>query len=84
VNDLFLASEEKLISILVLPDFSKASDSVDHQQLCSNLSCQYKFSTSGAVDLIRSYLCGQMQWVWIESRAYEILSVASGVVHEPV
>jgi hypothetical protein len=49
-NDLLLASEEKLISILVLLDFSKAFDSVDHQLLCLKLSCQYKFSTS-AVDL---------------------------------
>jgi hypothetical protein len=55
-NDLLLASEEKLISILVLLDFAKSFDSVDHQLLCSKLSCQYKFSTS-AVELIRSYLC---------------------------
>jgi hypothetical protein len=55
-RDLLLASEEKLISILVLLDFSKAFDSVNHQLLCSKLSCQYKISTS-PVDLIRSYLC---------------------------
>jgi hypothetical protein len=59
-NDLLLASEKKLISILVLLDFSKVFESVDLQFLCSKLSCQYKFSTS-AVDLIRSYLCGRMQ-----------------------
>jgi hypothetical protein len=73
-----LASEEKFISILVLLDFSKAFHSVDNHLLCSKLSFQYKFSTS-TVDLIRSYLCGQMQWVSIESQASEILPVTSGV-----
>jgi hypothetical protein len=41
MNYLFLASEEKLISILVLLDFSKAFDSMDHQLLCLKLSCHY-------------------------------------------
>jgi hypothetical protein len=70
-NDLLLASEEKIISILVLLDFSKAFDGVDHQLFCSKLSWQYKFSTS-VVDLIRSYLCGRMQWVWIGSQSYRV------------
>jgi hypothetical protein len=84
-NKLLLASEKKLIFILVLQyensmlDFSKAFDSMDYQLFCSKLSCQYKFSTS-AVDLIRSLLWGRMQWVWIGSQASEILPVASGVV----
>jgi hypothetical protein len=82
-NDLLLASEEKLISILVLLDFSKAFDSVNHHLLCSKLSCLYKFSTS-AVELIRSYLCGWMQWVWIGSQPSEILPVASGVARGSV
>jgi hypothetical protein len=59
-NDLLLASGAKTIPILVLLDFSKAFDSVDHQLLCSKLSCQYKFFTS-AVDLIKSYQSGRMQ-----------------------
>jgi hypothetical protein len=75
MNELLLASEEKLISTLVLLDFLKAFDSVDHQLLCSKLSCQYKLFTS-AVDLIRSYLCDRMQWVWIGSQASEILQVS--------
>jgi hypothetical protein len=82
-NDLLLASEEKLISIIVLLNFSKAFDSVDHHLHCSELACQYKLSTS-AVDLIRSYLCGRMQWVWIGSQASEILPVATGVVQESI
>jgi hypothetical protein len=43
MNDLLWASEETLISILVLLNFSKAFDSVYHQLLCSKLSCQYLF-----------------------------------------
>jgi hypothetical protein len=45
-NDLLLASEEKLISIFVLMDFSNVFDSVDHQLLCSKLSIQSKSSNS--------------------------------------
>jgi hypothetical protein len=37
-NDLLLASEEKLISIFVLLDFSKAFHSVDHELLGLKLS----------------------------------------------
>jgi hypothetical protein len=82
-SDLLLVSEEKFISILVLLEFSKAFDSVDHQLLCLKLSCQYKFSTC-AVELIRSFLCGRMQWVWIGNQASEILPVTSGVVQGSV
>jgi hypothetical protein len=66
-------SREEIISILVLLDFSKAFDSVDHQFLCSKL-CQYKFSTS-AVDLIRSNVCEVLPvwgpllfWLFINER----------------
>jgi hypothetical protein len=35
-NDVIRASKEKLVSLLILLDFSKAFDSVDHSLLCSN------------------------------------------------
>jgi hypothetical protein len=82
-NDLLMASEERLVSLLGLLDFSKASDSVDHLLLCSNISRQYNFSTS-AVTLIVSYLSGRRQCVWIGDQASDILSVTSGVVQGSV
>jgi hypothetical protein len=46
MNNLLMASEERLVSLLVLLDFSKAFDSVDHLLLCSNLFRQYNFFTT--------------------------------------
>jgi hypothetical protein len=40
-NNLLMTSEAKLVSILLLLDFSKAFDSVNHEMLCSKLSHQY-------------------------------------------
>jgi hypothetical protein len=63
-NDLLMSSEESLVSLLVLLDFYKAFDSVEHLLLCSKLSRHNNFSTS-AVTLIMSYLSGRSQFVWI-------------------
>jgi hypothetical protein len=79
-NDLLMASEERLVSLLGLLDFSKAFDSVDRLLLCSKLSRQYNISTS-AVTLIVSYLRGWRHCVLIVVQASDILPVTSGVVH---
>jgi hypothetical protein len=54
-NDRLRAPEKKLVSLLILLDFSKAFGSVDHSLLCAKLIDHYQFSTS-TVNLIRSYL----------------------------
>jgi hypothetical protein len=54
-NDWLIATDERLVSLLVLLDFSNAFDSVNHHLLCSKLSDQFGFTTS-AVSLIMSYL----------------------------
>jgi hypothetical protein len=54
-NDWLIATDERLVSLLVLLDLSKAFDSVNHHLLCSKLSDQFGFTTS-AVSLIMSYL----------------------------
>jgi hypothetical protein len=61
-NDLLMASEAKCVSVMLLLDFSKAFDSIDHDLLCAKLANQYAFSRS-AVSFIRSYLSQRMQWV---------------------
>jgi hypothetical protein len=48
-------TDERLVSLLVLLDLSKAFDSVNHHLLCSKLSDQFGF-TASAVSLIMSYL----------------------------
>jgi hypothetical protein len=40
-NDLLMASEAKCVSVMLLLDFSKAFDSVDHDLLCAMLVDQY-------------------------------------------
>jgi hypothetical protein len=76
-NDLLMASEEKLVSLLVL------LDCVDHLLLCSKLSRQYNFYTS-AVTPIMSYLSGGRQCVYIGDQASEISTVTSGVLQVSV
>jgi hypothetical protein len=82
-DDLLIASEEKYVSVLLLLDFSKAFDSVDHRLLCAKLSNQYGFSTS-AVAFIRSYLSQRMQCVWVNGGSSECLPVGAGVVQGSV
>jgi Reverse transcriptase (RNA-dependent DNA polymerase) len=82
-NDLLIASEEKCVSVLLLLDFSKAFDSVDHQLLCDKLAIQYGF-TSCAVTFIKSYLSQRMQCVWVNGGSSECLPVDAGVVQGSV
>jgi hypothetical protein len=39
-NDLLIVFQKKCVSVLLLLDFSKAFESVDHQLLCAKLSNQ--------------------------------------------
>jgi hypothetical protein len=45
-NDLLIANDERLVSLLVFLDVSKAFESVNHHLLCSKLSGQFGFTTS--------------------------------------
>jgi hypothetical protein len=74
---------KKMVSLLILLDFSKAFDSVDHSLLCSKLVDQYQFSTSAA-NLIRSYVSDRTQCVWINRHSSEMLSLITGVVQGSV
>jgi hypothetical protein len=48
------------------------------------LSSAPMLETVMPIQIIRSYICGRMQWVWIGGQASEILPVASGVVQGSV
>jgi hypothetical protein len=82
-NDLLMSSEESLVALLVLLDFYKAFDSVEHLVLCSKLSRHNNFSTS-AVTLIMSYLNGRREFVWIGDQASKILPLTSDVIQGSV
>jgi hypothetical protein len=78
-----MASEAKLVSILIHLDYSKAFDSVNHELLCSKLSHQYGFPTF-AVNIMRSYLSNRTQFVSTDGSKSLFLPVISGVVQELV
>jgi hypothetical protein len=45
-NDLLIATDERLVSLLVLLNFSKAFNSDNHHLLCCELSSQFGLTTS--------------------------------------
>jgi hypothetical protein len=66
------------VSALVLLDFSKAFDSLDHRRLCSKLEGQFGFAASAAA-LVRSYLSNRRQLVCVGGARSGFLEVKSGV-----
>lgn len=68
----------KRISFLVLLDFSKAFDSVDHAVLCCKLKSKFQFSTS-ACNLLYSYLTNRQQQVYSGGELSQPLFVKFGV-----
>ena len=62
VDDLKLSMTTKQFSLLVLLDFSKAFDTIDHTLLLSKLDKKFGFESS-AVRLIKSYLLDRSQYV---------------------
>ena len=77
-HDFKEALSKKMIVILLLLDFSKAFDSVDHDILCGKLVNKFRFSTSAA-SLISNYLTGRTQSVMIDGIMSDFLPVTKGV-----
>lgn len=61
-DDIRLRTDKKLVTALVLLDFSKAFDTVNHSVLCDKLSRNFYFASSSA-RLICSYLTNRRQCV---------------------
>lgn len=76
--DIKMALNRKLISVLLLLDFTKAFDMVDHDILCDKLRSMFYFSTS-AISLVRSYLSDRSQAVCVDGVMSAYLPVAKGV-----
>ena len=66
--------DKKLTTVLLLLDFSKAFDTVDHDLLYDKLQRQLNFDSS-SISLIKSYLAERFQTVCIdEFSSYRLLS----------
>jgi hypothetical protein len=73
-NDILRASEEKLVSLLILLDFSKAFDSVDHYYVrnwLTNINSRPVLQTSSDLTLV------------IELSANRSIGIAQRCFHSP-
>lgn len=77
-DDILKGFERKYVTILLLHDFSKAFDSVDHDLLCDKLRHQFHFSRF-AIALVRSYLVERSQCVDISGHLSSFLPNSVGV-----
>ena len=66
------------MSFLLLPDFTKAFDTVNHELMIEKLRCNFCFESS-ALSLIRSNLHGRLQCVDIDGHRSKFLPVNSGL-----
>lgn len=72
------ALDENKVTFLVLLDYSKAFDTIDHSIMCSKLLRRFNFGTE-AVQLLYSYLTGRRQAVAAGGCVSELLSLERGV-----
>lgn len=67
-----------MLTVLVLLDFSKAFDSIDHLLLCRKLERCFMLDES-AVGLLFSYLSNRSQYVDFNGLKSDVLGLESGV-----
>jgi hypothetical protein len=77
-DDIYRMLDQKMVVALLLLDFSKAFDSVDHELLCRKLVRFFGFSSS-AVRFLESYLRRRSQCVFVNGVFSEFLPVDKGV-----
>ena len=77
LDDIFRAHDKKMNTILVLLDFSKAFDTVNHDLLLAKL--QYYGYSNESCMLIKSYLTNRFQSVCCNNTFSDRAAIASGV-----
>nr|CAH7750229.1 unnamed protein product [Callosobruchus chinensis] len=76
-DDIFRALDAKKATVLVLLDFSKAFDTLNHDILIAIL--QSMGISNISLDFFRSYLSGRCQMVQIEGESSDVVNVSHGV-----
>lgn len=77
IDDLNRAMDKDKISILILLDFSKAFDNINHKILLAMLKF-FRFNNT-SVSLLKSYLYQRKQIVQIDNMSSTPLEITSGV-----
>lgn len=76
-DDLIRAQDRGLVSVLVLLDYSKAFDTINHSLICSKL--KYFGFDNLSVMLIKSYLHGRLQKISVNNVSSSSIDILSGV-----
>ena len=77
-NDLLIASDKGLVSVLVLLDLSAAFDTIDHQILLQRLERSIGLKGS-ALSWFKSYLSDRFQFVYVNDESSSRTKVSYGV-----
>lgn len=76
-DDMLLATDKNEVSVLVLLDFSKAFDTINHKLICSKLK-YYGFDYD-SVAFIKSYLTDRQQQIRINNKISDLANIEAGV-----
>ncbi len=76
-DDIVISLDKKLSTLLVLLDFSKAFDKINHKLLCSKL--KYFGLSLSSVSLIKSFLNNRSQCVRIDNINSSFKKITAGV-----
>ena len=77
IDDIISATDQKLVTVLILLDFSKAFDTINHELLVAKLK-YYGFDEVSS-NLIRSYLSLRYQKICSNNNFSDQIEVGSGV-----
>lgn len=77
LDDTIMAADKGKTTALILLDYSKAFDTLDHQLLCAKLN--YYSVNDNVVSLVRCYLSNRSQYVLIDNVKSHPLAINNGV-----
>ena len=77
VDDIFRSTDLGKATLLILLDFSKAFDTLDHSLLCAKL--YYHGLDEVSLSFFKNYLSGRFQRVFVEGGVSDFVRITSGV-----
>ena len=78
IDDITRLIDDKQIAFLLLIDFSRAFDTVNHQMLLEKLKMRFGFSIS-AIQLMTSYLSNRSSIIYSNNEQSHLISLSKGV-----